>query len=218
MARPRKVVASVAPAPAAAVSTTADGADSNAIFFDDGDSGSPVPDVVPESEDSSGGEGEPPAATTPALVVAAPAPQAQLDLSLFLTEMQLLRETMQSQRTQLDSLHHQRVREQQESDLRVRSLQQQIMQMQHQLQQPPSPEEPPPPPTPITTFSAFRNTAPTLPRQHAHATTPSPPTARTHARLGLTGDLPNTSKQHQNHMTELKLGSRYIVKGSNGLS
>ena len=135
---------------------------------------------------------------------------------------------MQSQRTQLDTLRHQRVGEQQEADMRVRSLQQQLVDMQQQLQQTQS--LPAPPPVPVTTtpeVSAFRSTAPSLPRQQPVA----PPlarttsfhsqpviTGRTHARLGLTGDLPNTSKQHQGHMTEMKLGSRYIIKGSNGLS
>jgi ubiquinone/menaquinone biosynthesis C-methylase UbiE len=70
----------------------------------------------------------------------------------------------------------------------------------------------------------FRATAPSLPQQHPPPTTmpptiPDTPTPTSvHARLGLTGDLPNTSRRHQTHVSELKLGSRYIVKGSNGLT
>lgn len=85
--------------------------------------------------------------------------------------------------------------------------------------------------------SAFRSTPPQLPQQVAPASPPRPrrsatvapepvtdesrstaPALNTHARLGLTADFPSQTKKQQNHITELRLGSRYVVRGSNGLA
>jgi hypothetical protein len=54
-----------------------------------------------------------------------------------------------------------------------------------------------------------------MPGQTTAAATGS---ANPHARLGLINDMPNMRKSRQNHVAELQTGSRYIVKGTNGLT
>lgn len=90
-------------------------------------------------------------------------------------------------------------------------------------------------PTAIDPSSSFSAEPPSLPYQlpvtslrRSTAVAPEPPAGttsippgsslHTHARLGLTADFPTQTKKQQNHMTELRLGSRYVVRGSNGLS
>lgn len=241
MGRPRKVVAAP-PAPPAAEQSAPTNVD---IFFDDGSD--PDAAEVDATEEAPLLSAPTP---TPQVDVAAvskeiPAPllssasaaTPQVDLTAFLQEMQLMRETMVSQRTQIDALKEslfqkqqnelnltrQRLAEQMAAQERVVALQAELHHFQQQIVShtaPPPVSTPPPPPFNHVARSqpVFRNTPPELPRQvQVQFAAPDSPTS-THARLGLTGDLPNMTKKRQGHVAELQTGSRYVVRGSNGLT
>jgi hypothetical protein len=81
----------------------------------------------------------------------------------------------------------------------------------------------PPTPPPLTrSDSYYYDPPPATPFNASLPPHSEPPVAtpalNTHARLGLTADFPSQTKKQQNHLTELRLGSRYIVRGSNGLA
>lgn len=120
----------------------------------------------------------------------APAPAApSIDFS---RELQMLREVMEAQRQQIAMLTQCLATERQSKSEPEPSISQQVQ---------------------LPAAPVFRKLPPSLPNQRS---TEIP--ATNHARLGLTADFPTQTKSQQTHMAELRLGSRYIVRGSNGLA
>jgi len=230
MGRPRKnTVPAAAPAAAAAAETVAETVAAPILFDDDGDDG------------GDGGEEEVEVQAPPPTAAAATTPAT--DLTTFIREMQMLRQVMVQQRDEIDQLKsslysNQQARVSEQSN--ALAMHEKIQQLSEQLllartMQPVSssareavPPTPPPPapPAPLQRQASqpaypaapvFRTTPPRMPRQTTSAPTPTA-SANPHARLGLINDLPNMRKSRQNHVAELQTGSRYIVKGTNGLS
>lgn len=232
MGRPRKnTVPAAAPAAAAAAAaeTVAETVAAPILFDDDeGDGG---------EEDG----GEEVQAPPPAVTATTAATTPGTDLTTFIREMQMLRQVMVQQRDEIDQLKsslysNQQARVSEQSN--ALAMHDKIQQLSEQLllarTMPPvssSAREavPPPPPAPSAplqrqasqpaypTAPVFRTTPPRLPGQTTGAPTPTAG-ANPHARLGLINDLPNMRKSRKNHVAELQTGSRYIVKGTNGLS
>lgn len=239
MGRPRKtVVVAAAPFPAPVAEIAAVDGKPAAIFFDDAED-----DVDAELQEGGEEASQQVHIPTPAPIAAstttAAAPPAA-DFNAFIREMQMLRQVMVQQRDEIDQLKSSLFKNQQDrvaEQAAALGMHETIQQLSEQLSTarstPPvfvTAKELLPPPAPLQREAsyyatpAFRTTPPPLPRQATRATpaqsitVPETKTGGPHARLGLIGDLPNTRKSRQNHVAELQTGSRYVVKGTNGLS
>lgn len=237
MGRPRKNTVSAA-APAAAL-PLAETVAAPIVFDDDGG------DAGGDARGDAGEEEVEVEVQAPPLAAAATPPAA--DLTAFIREMQMLRQVMVQQRDEIDQLKsslysNQQARVSEQSN--ALAMHEKVQQLSEQLllarTMPPvsssAKEAPPLPPPPALSQSqslqrqasqpaypaapVFRTTPPRMPMQDSEATARAAGSggANPHARLGLINDLPNMRKSRQNHVAELQTGSRYIVKGTNGLS